>query len=369
MMHARARSGYILILTMLLLSAAIMLVSHVINRSLAYLRLSRLVSDRESAKMLALSGVQIALSQLSFTPPSQEQSIVKGSSGEQNDREVTAQSQIGAAPLEKSSLQGAKEKWLVSVLSSLNQWQTFAFKEDVDGIEGSCVFQISCEQGKVNINALYDFKEKKFVKKGSIDASAIFKALSDGLKSLMTEQGIEVFERCFKENGHNFLEDVSALLMCKEFQNSAELLFPEKDRESNKIALTDIFTVSTIDTSLQPLLLSNGMRAVLGLTLKPDVEQRRKKLEEIAKILLSSSSSAEQQWHMVEEPLSNKKYEALPSSIRALFTAKYGLTTFCVVSYGSVGLATQKVAAILEKSREGSKKQSERYIVTKLYWL
>lgn len=53
-------------------------------------------------------------------------------------------------------------KFLEAFFPSLHQWQTFKLKEGVEGIDATIRICLSCEEGKINLNNIYDFKEKKF---------------------------------------------------------------------------------------------------------------------------------------------------------------------------------------------------------------
>ena len=56
--------GYIMIFTLLVVGAAMMIVTYVGHRGSFYLPFSHMTIAREKAKMLALGGVQVAIAQL-----------------------------------------------------------------------------------------------------------------------------------------------------------------------------------------------------------------------------------------------------------------------------------------------------------------
>src|SRR5579859_3407887 len=135
------KPGYILVLTLMILAIAIVITTQLFNQGTVHSVYANTVVEREKAKQLALGGIQVAMSVL--TP--------KESSEQKTDE--TAQ----AEPKDE------KRSQLKKLLPALNRWLTFDLKEDIDGIDGQLKICISCEQGKLNLNTIYDFKKKKFV--------------------------------------------------------------------------------------------------------------------------------------------------------------------------------------------------------------
>ena len=66
-----ARSGYILITTLLMLTAGVSVVTYLITRATSYVPLIDVIGKQEKARMLAFAGLQIAAAQLA-TPPKQK---------------------------------------------------------------------------------------------------------------------------------------------------------------------------------------------------------------------------------------------------------------------------------------------------------
>jgi type II secretory pathway component PulK len=64
--RTRARSGYVLLATLMLIALGVGVISTVVQRALNYQRIMRVALDREKARMLALGGIQLALAQVSF---------------------------------------------------------------------------------------------------------------------------------------------------------------------------------------------------------------------------------------------------------------------------------------------------------------
>ena len=109
------------------------------NQVIFYVAFSRTVINREKAKMLALSGVQLAMSKLSL-PEKKE------------TKENKAQSPDVMS-----------KKFLEKILPIINRWEIISLKEKTDNIDAEIKICIVCENGKININKLYDFNTHKFV--------------------------------------------------------------------------------------------------------------------------------------------------------------------------------------------------------------
>jgi len=56
------------------------------------------------------------------------------------------------------ALSGLTEKTL---LPHLNRWQTFHLTKDIDGVDGTIYICISSEDGKLNINKAFDFDKNE----------------------------------------------------------------------------------------------------------------------------------------------------------------------------------------------------------------
>ena len=59
------QSGYILLLTLLMLSASVAIVTYIFVRGSTYTRFAQTMIDREKAKLMAFGGIQVAVAQLS----------------------------------------------------------------------------------------------------------------------------------------------------------------------------------------------------------------------------------------------------------------------------------------------------------------
>lgn len=344
--------GFILTLTLLILSISIILVTQIVSRTLANYRLSRLIALREKARVLALGGIQIAIAQLS-----PEQST--------DSKTTPTKPQSPEAPEKSAEL-------TENVLLYVNRPQKFELKQEIEGIDAQIELYISSELGKINLNALYDFNNKKFVADQNFDGKKIVQLIAEKYKSLLGETNIiELLEKFFKS--HNGpLDDITELLTLKEFAHFSDTIFQEpKKSEKTEIAvpLTDLFTASTkTSREIQPTQISRTLAATLGFSRQTLMEANNTaQAQELAQLIKPTMNWA-QEWNKVLAPRFGKEYTNIPQEIRNLFSTRFEATTFSVLASATIETTTQKVYAIIEKNIS-SDAQNTHFAIKKLYWL
>lgn len=350
-MPHNASKGFILVLTLIILSIMVIMVTQLFNRGRTHLYFIRTMIDREQAKLLALGGVHLAMSQLAVPPPEEEKD--------------------GKTPPEKEK-QDPNIVFLKKNLPSLNLWQEFNLKQEVDGIEGSLKLCINSEDGKIDINELFDFSTKKFLNEGAKtndSKKALTTIFSSAKKFLNNKDLFEPFEKFLKQRQY-MLHDVTELLTIEEFQNVfKDNVFYEPPtstkKEQRPVYLTDIFTIWSGNPTMNPWLLSDSIRALFTLKRSEpsDIHEREKQVEQLLKSLKSVSGDLKTVWEQSLEKLYAKEFKALLSDLTGLFANKFHAATFSVLSYGTIGKITQKVLAIIETQ------DHVKFIVKKLYWL
>lgn len=329
------RKGYILVVTMLVIAASMIVVTTIVNRAAAYKKLSRYCYAREKAKVLAVSGAQIALAQL------------------------------GAISAEKE-----EQKQMAALLLLIDRKQTFTLQEDVDGIDGEIGITISSEQGKININSLYDFKEHTFVgekKQGQaptqqtavIDGRKVLQFVCDKLQPKLKEK--EVFgklERFLKERKKPLIDPTELI----------EVIQFKKGSDSAQ-ELRELFTIFAPDGLIQPLLIAPAVGKLLSLKSWAETEDARKKQLVDVEKKLKPSIEWSQEWNGLLGNLYGKEYGALPAEIRPLLQSKFESSWISVVSYGMYNAIIQKVCVVLEKEVSQQKDALPVYHVRRIYWL
>lgn len=335
--------GYILVLTMLVLSLATLLVTQLAYQATNHIYFDRTMIDREKAKTLALSGISIVQSKLTFC--------------------------------KKLKPEDPKAQFLVHNFPSINKLQEFGLTEAVDGIDATIAMVLMVEEGKINLNQLYDFKEKKFKNegKGTGDARKFIQNICEKIQDVLKVKDLfKGLDKFLKERTMP-LEDVSELLLIPEFAQAfkASIFYTpeksEKARKQKKVYLTDIFTVWTTTEKINVAYLSESMLTLLGLqgAYTWDLKKRKELIEGYLKEKKPAASIATQ-WDTYLKPFYGKEFKALPKGWESFFMIEFVPTIFSVLSYATIGAITQKIFAIIEKKK---KDEQEIYRIVRLFWL
>ena len=342
--------GFILVLTLMILSIMVVMVTQLYNRGRTHLYFTRTMIEREQAKLLALGGIQLAMSQLSVPPE------------EESDDKQTPEK-----PKQDPSIIFLKKN-----LATLNLWQDFILQEDIDGLDGKIQLCISSEDGKIDINQFFDFTTKKFLNEKSVtnDSKKALTAVFAAAKKFLNNKDLfEPFEKFLKQRQYK-LNDITELLIIEEFQNVfKDKVFYEPPistkKEQRPVYLTDIFTIWSGQPAMNPWLLSDSIRALFSLKRSEpgDSAEREKQVEQLLKNLKSVSGDLKTVWETSLEKLYAKEFKAIPNDLTMLLATKFHYATFSVLSYGTVGKITQKVLAIVEAQ------EPVKFLVKKLYWL
>lgn len=371
-MHHK-KNGYILILSLMIISLAVTLVTYIFYIGSVQMPFSYTMIHREKAKMLALSGIQIAIAKLS-----QEIEIKDGG---KKPGQPPAPGQAPAAPAdnkkaEPSVQEQAAHKLIKEIVPSLNRWQSFALKQEVDGIDGTIKICMGSEDGKIDLNAWYDFDKHAF--KGDKAKQEVIKTLiTMFFKKVGKEDLFAEFEKFLKARQYR-LDDSTELLRIPGFVVFNNTIFyqgPGKEKEEEKsktpVYLTDIFTVWTGKQTIDPWLLSHSMCGLVGVkqAAAQDVESRKKAVEQVIKDV-KLEAQWQTDWKKYLSPLYGAELNTLTKGIELIFDTKFEPKTFSVLSYGIVGDVTQKMLAILERTEEkNDKKLAYKVTIKKLYWL
>lgn len=341
--------GYIMIFTLLVVGAAMMIVTYVGHRGSFYLPFSHMIFAREKAKMVALGGVQVAIAQLSQVDKPKEQA------------------QAGAQSA------SAEQEFLSRILPTLNRWQEFALKEDVEGVDGQIKICLMCEEGKINLNRIIDFKKGTF--KGSEQSGwkAIMQELCKSIEKLT--KGSDLFpalEKIVKDLKFPF-NDATELITRKEFSYFKDTLFyqPPAQKKQDTIYLTDIFTVWSSSDKIEPWLFSDSINGLLGLP-RVEVDDIKQRKEQSANWVKNFKARAnwQQDWKTMLMPVYGKELRTLPKNIDSMLSTTFDPHFFSVLVHGKVGDVTQCVYAILERNKQQQGDTIEYDVaIKKLYWL
>ncbi|MFC1894347.1 hypothetical protein ACFLYH_00170 [Candidatus Dependentiae bacterium] len=322
------KKASILLYTLLILSLITVLTQQLIRSSWIGTIFNNSVIYREQARALALSGVNLAISQISF-PKSKK-----------DERE-----KIKDKPL---------KDFLSKVLPNINRWQIFNLKEKIDGLDGQIKFCITCENGKLNINQMFDFKKQEF--------KPIYKSLLKGLsiKGKIAEGEFEKNLTTFFKNRKRKLDDISELINVDGFEGLKIFYKPpensktKKNPEPNKnIFLQDLFTIWTEKENIQLLFASDSLSQLFGLRrpLANDAEKMKEKFDSVIKKFNKSwPSDWEKNWQNIQLivgpcPKTFKVYKKILSK-------EFGPQVYSVISCGKVGNVEQKLLVVLIPSKD-----------------
>ncbi len=345
--------GYILVLTMMLISMAAIVATQLFHKSTVQMHFDQVMIEREKAKMLALGGIELAIGQLTIV-------------------------ETGTPQKKEAPKDDPEKQFLKRVIPTLNRWQEFTLKENIDGIDGIVKIAICCEQGKLNLNQFFDFEQKKFKNEGKQtgDAKKILQEIFGSLKKFTGDKDLfGVFEKFLKQRQYK-LNDITELLEIPEFQHVFALTVfyepPTKDSKRKRpVYLTDLFTVWSDSDKLQPWVLSDSVCGMFNLKRAElqDSAKREKHITQMAKEFKGFTQNVSQIWDKQLQPLYGKDFKGLSKTIQELLAGQFEPTVFSVLSYGQVGGITQRIFAIIEKRNASSQNAPDELVVKKLYWL
>lgn len=346
-MSLHPRPGYIMVLVMVVISALMMLVVPMSYRVMVHSSLMRVARDREQAKLVAQGCLALVKSR-----------IIDGmAQSEKNTQEKDEES-----------------KKRLAFFKELNRWHEHVLKRDIDGIDATVNMYMTFEAlGKIPINGLFDYKEKKYLKGDGIDGAAIMGRIAKALLAQENESEqkkfVERVEKTLAKRGRPFddVTQLTALLTSKTYKPSDELpflLFPEiaqKSDQQQRIALCDLVTVYDVEPAIYPPYMSPALCQALGCKPLQFHKQDQEKLLDQLKQLTKESVLWDKQWPVLLASVTGKEYTDLPQEIRTLFAPTAVPVTFACTVYATVADVTQKFYAILmyaSSEPESEKKQA-----------
>lgn len=380
------KQGYILIFTLLIIAAVMIITTYITVRSRIYIPFVRMAINREKAKILALSGLEIARAQLSksfIKEETKKDTVSRTQSATEKKPEITEHVQL-----------------LKTILPSINRWNTYTLTHEIDGINAIIKVCIMCEEGKINLNKVYNFEKKRFI--GETEPQAVNAERASQKNSKNTEHEAEAqagknwkrevelictsleqitgaknmfsaLEKMLKSRTDKFV-DITELLTLKEFAPLKDIVFyepPSEEKKLRQLYLTDIFTLFSSGDSLEPWLLSDSLLSLLNLQRAQlgDIKLRKEKINELLKNFKPQAQWKED-WDTTLALLYGKELRSLPKNIDSFMNPTFDPHYFSIIVHAKVEDVTQRVYAIIERTKR-SEKNNIMYTVTikKLYWL
>ena len=374
--------GYILLLTIMILSISTIVVTQIFFQARLYNAFIPLMTEKEKARQLALSGVSIAIAQLSLHDAHFEKQKDQklGSSSAKATEDGKPEEKKDAA---KEGVEHAKNL-LRTVLSVQGRWQTFVLKHDVDGIDAQLSVCITCEDGKLNVNSLYDFEKHAFKKIAQASPEELFKQLGEASKPFTDNKNMFEPIQDFLKKQQDPLVDATQLLQGKALEDFKEHLFyipskppvpveedlkEEKEEEKKpKIFLADLFTISTDSHRINPWVLSSSLQLLFKIKPREVGNEKdfEKEIDELVDKVSIDKVSWQKDWDTYLKPLYKVDFESLPKELIPFLSTKFEPRQFSVLCYGKVGRITQKLLVILERTATG---EGESFSMKKIYWL
>ena len=387
-MIVKKSKGSILVVTLLFLSVLAFMTQQLFKSVMVGYVFDKSMVSRAQAQSLALGGINLAISQLTFKDEDKQGSD-------------TAQRQLTEEDKTKKY-----KSWLQKLISNLNRWQVFELSDELDGIDGKIKLCVSSENGKININHAFDFEKKQFKKeydfllkgleiKGKMKPGEIYEKMTEYFKE--RNRKLDDVTELFNIENFNKLDIFYEPPLSLDYSEQNHLVQNKKSFSNQRIALQDLFTVFTSDYKMQPMLFSDSMCAVLGIR-RPHSDDIRKKEENFKKVLENFKSdwgkNWDENWRFLL-PIYEKKPKYL-KSIKDILSQEFVAKVYSVVSCGIVNKVEQRVLAILKevlvsdksgdkdknsktsnassggKTQDKSsdkKKETRSFRIVKIYWL
>lgn len=355
----KKQAGYILVLTMIMMAALSAIVVYIFNRGMTAIPLIGLVIEREKAKMVAFSGIEVARSRIVALHDKPEQAKKEPEAGQPSNKTENQSSDN-----KETQKQNPDQQFVQQILPCLGRWTTYVLKEHIDGVEGELKLCITCEDGKINLNKIFDFKTHKFIGESAQNGNwktmleSLLKSVGSITKMSDLFAGLETFLKAQKGP----LEDVTQLLVIPAFASFADKLYIASPKEPQKelmpaIALTDLFTLYGTTAGLEPWLLSTSVQMACGIQVSTGtVQQRTKDVVQWTKNF-KPSAQWKTDWNITLKNVYGKEFSGLPKGLDSFFVGMFKPAFFGVLAEGTVGKVTQKVYAIIERTRRSHNNQ------------
>ncbi|MCX5924297.1 MAG: hypothetical protein NTZ68_02650 [Candidatus Dependentiae bacterium] len=334
------KPGFILFLLFSILSTCSVIISLYFMQAITYRQLMTVLVAKQKTHRLALSGVALAHSVI--TPQ------------ESKDQEAKeAKTPEAKAPGQKAET-NTDQTVLKQLAPFFNKQETYKLTQKSDGIDATISIAIQSEQGKLNLNSLYDFEKKKFLNEGQPnDRKKLCTWMFEKIAAITKKPTLfPAFEKHLATRKVDF-NDVTELLSIKEFetafQSNVFLNFEASEKEN--LFLTDLFTVSTEQDTINPWLLSQSWCKILGLKPKPNMTK-----EETDTLFAKCKKTAnwETDWNNSLKDLYQKEYKDLAQEIKTILTTQFEANIFSLLLKANINETSSTIFTIVRSKAENS---------------
>lgn len=349
--------SYILVLALMITSVTIVMVSSLFYRSLLHYQRARYSYTKEQTRILARSGIECALGQLNSIYKRPLQTSSAKATNNLNDGAQNAPKKEQSPEQAKKELSPRKKR-ADKLLKLLNRWQTFELKDGREGVDATIKLYIACENGKINLNKMYDFTKQQFIKQGDFEAAALLQLIFANIRQFTNQKDLfPKLSKFFKKQKHTLI-DTTSLFSDKDLRALGTHYAVNPESQKKQLYFSDLFTLDTDSLVIDPLFLSSSLALAFGFK-----TNRIKNTQEfLSKV--PDKVDWSQDWDTLLQPIYGKKYENIPEPLKGALGSQFEPNVFSVVSYAIVGEIAQKMYAILHKDRK-----TNRFIIKKFYWL
>jgi hypothetical protein len=306
------RNGYILVITIMLLSLAVVIVTRLANDSV--LNNSYVVNSykRLKAQQLAFSAIDLGRSIISVK--------------EDDPKKV---------------------KQFTQILLNLNRWQKYEIMPDSDnGSKSHLKFYLSSEQGKCNINKSLQFSKTE---KPVTLESNIWSIIAEPLGKILNEQDLKTSIQDWAAERAIPLNDTTELLKFDKFAYFKDRV---EVNEKNDYALNDIFTTFTTEAKIQPLLLSGSISKILNFKNINDFSlDEWKEFVNKAAEKFTENSNFEKNWDELYAPMFGKKINELPPNFLKACSSKWDPKLFSIIVHAQYDNVFYSLYAIISAEK------------------
>jgi len=325
------KNGYILFLLFSILSLCSVLVSLYFSRVIIYRQLMQLTANKQQCQQLAISCADLGQSLLTTIKEEKKENTQTKFDQESEEQSLTPDQKI-----------------LIKIFPYLNKEKSFNLTKDKDIIDATISLSIICEQGKLNLNSLWDFEKKKFINEGKPnDAKKLCSWLFGRIAQITGKQNLfSAFENILKNRTCEFNDPIELLAdssFAEQFNNSAFVTFEKNS--THKIFLTDIFTVYTEEETISPWLFSPSWQQLLDIKTKENLNQ-----EEIIKIikLFKPTSNWQTDWDACLKDFYQKEYKDLPEEIKSILTTRFVANIFSLLTTVKIAETNSSIFTIVK---------------------
>ncbi len=306
-------------------------------QTVMYRQLMTTLITEQKTQRLALGCVALATNIITVTP-------------EKDDKKTATKTPEPAA--EKTN---DNETLLKQMFPYFNKQETFQLTEKDDGIDAKIFITIQSEQGKLNLNSLYDIETKKFIDEGKQnDRKKLCVWLFEKIAQITkTTTLFPAFEKHMSSRKTDF-NDVTELLSIKEFEavfHDRVFLNFDNPQQQENVFLTDIFTVSTEQETINPWLFSYSWCKILGLKPKQTLtDEEKKKLFKVSSDAHDWETDWKSNWENLQV-LYNKEYKDLAQEIKTILTPLFEVNIFSLLLKANIKETSSTIFTIVKSKK------------------